>query len=88
MLICDQESAILWEAICWRQILELGRANEAVCRCSVSILLVLTQEGPAVLEVQEKTRSRRDAGATDIIASTSNLARPAFLSECPRPAAR
>jgi len=33
-------------------------------------LLVLTQEGPVVLECQENAKSRRDAGATETIAST------------------
>src|ERR1700681_1320436 len=57
---------------------ELCRSDSAACRCSAGIILVLTQQGPAVLEFQEKVRSRRDpssalrtsAGATGTIALT------------------
>lgn len=35
---------------------------------SAGILLVLAQEGPAVLDFQKRARSWRDAGATKIIA--------------------
>src|ERR1700687_427118 len=38
---------------------ELYRSDSAACRCSAGIILVLTQEGLAVLEFQEKVRSRR-----------------------------
>ncbi len=40
---------------------DLCRTDAAACRSSAGILLVLTQEGPAVLEFQERARSRREA---------------------------
>src|SRR6266853_2706048 len=51
-------------------------------RGSAGILLVLTQEGPAVLRIQGRARSRRDAGATEAVAST--LETSWRLCHCPK----
>src|SRR6266853_3001446 len=59
---------------------DLCRTDAAACRSSAGILLVLTQEGPAVLEFQERARSRRDAGATETIGSSATRLSRAAVS--------